>query len=121
MDTTRVSPNFLRSEFACQCGCGFDTVDVSTIEVVQAVRDHFGVPVTINSGCRCPEHNRAVGGAEHSQHVLARAADIAVRGVSPDTVHDWIAEQYPSASLGRYRTFTHVDTRTGGPARWDNR
>lgn len=116
---SRVSTNFQRGEFACRCGCGFDTVDAGTLEIVQAVRTHFGRPVRINSGCRCPAHNRSVGGAASSQHVLARAADIAVEGVSPDAVHDWIADTYPEASLGLYRTFTHVDTRTEGPARWD--
>lgn len=115
---TRLSPHFARAEFACRCGCGFDTVDVQTLEILEAVRSHFGSPVTITSGCRCPEHNRRVGGAKNSQHVLARAADIQVKGVAPHEVHDWIAGHFPQASLGRYATFTHVDTRTGGPARW---
>lgn len=115
----RVSPNFHRHEFACRCGCGFDTIDAGTLAIVQSVRTHFNRPVTINSGCRCAGHNRAIGGAAQSLHVLARAADIVVEGVAPDAVHDWIAAAHPSASLGRYATFTHVDTRTDGPARWN--
>jgi len=116
----RLSKHFRRNEFACQCGCGFDTVDASTLEVLEAVRERFG-PTTVTSGCRCPEHNAEIGGAENSQHKYARAADIQVEGVDPDTVHDWIAENYSWVSLGRYDTFTHVDTRTDGPARWDRR
>lgn len=116
---TRISPDFQRHEFACRCGCGFDTIDARTLEIVQAVRDHFGVPVTINSGCRCSSHNREIGGATHSQHLVGRAADIVVDGVAPDTVHTWIESHFPAASLGRYATFTHVDTRTDGPARWN--
>jgi len=116
---THISPDFQRHEFACRCGCGFDTVDARTLEIVQAVRDHFGVPVTINSGCRCPAHNREIGGATHSQHLVGRAADIVVDGIAPDTVHAWIDAHFPEASLGRYATFTHVDSRTDGPARWN--
>lgn len=114
----RISPHFRRAEFACNCGCGFDTVDHQTLGILEAVREHFGAPVTVTSGCRCPEYNARIGGAQHSQHKLGRAADIQVQGVEPDAVHDWIAEHYPAASLGRYASFTHVDTRTDGPARW---
>lgn len=115
---TRLSPHFVRAEFACKCGCGFDTADAATLEILDAVRTHFGQPVIINSGCRCPAHNAAVGGAANSQHVFGRAADIRVRYVGSDLVADWVAANFPTASIGRYATFTHIDTRTGGPARW---
>ncbi|PKG49584.1 D-Ala-D-Ala carboxypeptidase family metallohydrolase, partial [Halomonas sp. MES3-P3E] len=68
--------------------------------------------------CRCEAYNRKVGGAPDSQHTKARAADIQVKGIAPDSVYDWLAAEFPSASLGRYATFTHVDTRSNGPARW---
>jgi uncharacterized protein YcbK (DUF882 family) len=115
---SRISEHFSRSEFACNCGCGFDTVDTDTLSILEAVRTHFGKPVIINSGCRCPDYNRRVGGAPNSQHTFGRAADIRVVGVEPDAVYDWLAANFPSASLGRYSTFTHVDTRSNGPARW---
>jgi hypothetical protein len=35
------------------------------------------VPLVVTSGYRTPEHNRAVGGAPHSQHLYMRALDIA--------------------------------------------
>lgn len=114
----KISPHFHRTEFACNCGCGFDTVDVDTLEILEAIRTHFGKPVIINSGCRCPDYNAKVGGAPNSQHTLGRAADIRVQGVEPSDVYDWLAANFPTASLGRYATFTHVDTRSHGPARW---
>lgn len=114
----KVSNSFLRNEFQCQCGCGFDTVDVELIKIVQGVRDQFGLPVTITSGCRCPSHNASVGGAQSSQHVLGRAADIQVAGVAPQDVQAYLHGRYPdSYGIGSYPTFTHVDSR-GSKARW---
>ncbi len=115
---TRVSPHFQRREFACRCGCGFDTVDAQTLEALERIRQHFNQPVTITSGCRCATHNASVGGARNSQHTLGRAADIQVRNVAPHTVAAWVEANLPRVSVGRYNTFTHVDTRSNGPARW---
>lgn len=115
-----LSPHFSRHEFACKDGCGFDTMDYATVQILEEVREHFGVPVTINSGCRCVSHNKAVGGASGSQHVYGRAVDIVVQGVAPSEVADWL-ERGPMVGrggVGRYPSFTHVDSRTSGPARW---
>jgi uncharacterized protein YcbK (DUF882 family) len=115
-----LSPHFDRAEFACGDGCGFDSFDAGTLKVLEQVRKHFGMPVMINSGCRCAAHNAAVGGSEGSLHLQARAADIVVEGVSPHEVASWL-NKGPLAGrggLGKYETFTHVDTRSGPPARW---
>lgn len=45
--------------------------------VLQPLRDRWGKPLTVNSGYRCPELNKEVGGVETSQHVKGEAADIA--------------------------------------------
>ena len=117
----RLSKHFMRREFACRCGCGFDTVDAMLLTVLERIRGHFGHPVRINCGCRCPAHNRAVGGAPNSQHLVGKAADVVVDGISPDQVADYVDARWPDlGGLGRYRTFTHVDVR-GHRARWDNR
>lgn len=118
----QISQNFKRSEFACRCGCGGNTVDVQLIEVVQAVREHFGVPFDINSGFRCKAHNAAVGGASHSQHLLGRAADIDASSgtLNPSKVAKWVMENFPHISVGRYNTFTHVDSRSTRVT-WDSR
>ena len=113
-----LSTHFKRREFACKCGCGFDTVDLETLTLLQDIRLHFDAPVIINSGCRCAAYNRRVGGAAASQHVFGRAADIRVQGIDPAVVATYVETQHPTASVGRYNTFTHVDTRTSGPARW---
>lgn len=107
-----LSTHFSRREFACRCGCGFDTVDAELLAVLEEVRQHFDAPVVITSGCRCASHNQRVGGSPGSQHLLGRAADIQVRGVAPAAVAQHLEELYPGRfGIGRYATFTHIDTR----------
>jgi len=48
-------------------------------KVLQPTRDHFGVPIIITSGYRCPDLNDAVKGATSSQHMKGEAADFKIR------------------------------------------
>ena len=107
---------FDREEFCCSCGCGFDTVDYELLRVLEYMREHFDSPITITSACRCKDHNKKVFGSYASLHLQGRAADIVVKGVPPNVVAE-LAEQMEVGGLGRYKTFTHIDTRTGH-ARW---
>ena len=111
-----LSNNFSRAEFACKCGCGYDTVDYELILRLEQIREHFDRAVTVNSGCRCPDHNDSVGGAATSQHLYGRAADIVVDG-TPASVVAEVAEQIGFGGIGEYDSFVHVDTRVGY-ARW---
>lgn len=45
---------------------------------LEPTRRHFGWPILVTSGYRCPLLNRRVAGAENSQHTLGEAADITV-------------------------------------------
>jgi uncharacterized protein YcbK (DUF882 family) len=110
------SKYFKRSEFACKCGCGFDTVDYELVKMLEYIREHFDRKLRINSCCRCTSHNLAVGGRSGSQHLRGRAADIVVDGIVPTLVAE-LAEQMEVGGLGEYNTFTHIDTRAG-KARW---
>lgn len=113
---------FSRKEFECKCGCGFDDISEELVQELMVMKEFFGgVPVYINCGCRCEKHNAMVGGAKHSQHVLGTAADIRVKGFTPDSVAEYLEDKYPdSFGIGRYNTFTHFDVRPY-KARWDNR
>ena len=44
--------------------------------VLDPARQRYGRRVLVSSGYRCPELNRLVGGALHSQHMMGEAADI---------------------------------------------
>ena len=113
-----LSKHFSRNEFACRDGCGFATVDVQLIEVLEDVREHFDGRVRITSGCRCAAHNRSVGGAPDSEHTRGTAADIVVDGVAAHVVYDYLSTKYAGRfGIGKYTTWTHIDVRQRA-ARW---
>lgn len=58
--------------------------------LLQDIRDGIGKPVTISSGVRCPELNKAVGGTADSRHQKGLAADIQVSGMTSQQVFDAI-------------------------------
>lgn len=113
-----LSKNFKASEFSCHgkgC-CSTVLIDDQLVKYVQAIRDHFGKPITISSGYRCDKHNKNVGGATGSRHSKGQAADIVVKDVKPSEVAKY-AESIGILGIGLYETskdghFVHVDTRT---------
>jgi uncharacterized protein YcbK (DUF882 family) len=113
-----LSANFSRAEFKCNCKkCLCDTVDTELVKALQAIRDKTGT-ITVVSGHRCAEHNRRVGGAPASRHLLGQAADIRVDGWTPSQVYDLACKMYPdNFGIGLYPTFVHVDVRPA-KTRW---
>lgn len=57
-----LTKNFSRSEFACNCGCGLDDIEMELVEMLQAARDWLNRPMVVNSGVRCVKYNKAAGG-----------------------------------------------------------
>lgn len=121
-----LTTNISRSELACGCGCGFDTVDWETIEIVQGVCDAVAdlqgvdkVVLDITSAARCLEYNRSIGSTDASQHVKGRAIDFVIRGFDPENAYAALDNTFPdSYGLGIYPSFTHVDSRSDKKARW---
>jgi hypothetical protein len=48
--------------------------------VLDPIREHWGLPIRVTSGYRCPELNEEVGGVEESWHMDGCAADITALG-----------------------------------------
>lgn len=117
-DKTQLSTNFQAKEFDCQCGkCPETLIDLDHVAKLQKLRDDMGASIKLNSAYRCPAHNKAVGGENNSIHMKGQATDIVISGMTPNEVAD-SCEHFDG--LGRYDTFTHVDSR-GSKARWDFR
>ena len=108
----KLSGNFKVSEFACRDGSDAVLVAPRLVMILQTIRDHFGVAVTINSGYRTPQYNAAQGGAEHSQHCYGTAADIVVKGQKPVDVAAYARKIMPDwGGVGVYGSFCHIDVR----------
>ena len=121
-----VTQNFSLSEFKCKDGSHVpdDLMDNVRLlcENLQVLREELGRPIRVISGYRSPKYNRRIGGARRSQHMLAKAADIRVNGMTPREVREVILRlikegQMMSGGVGLYTTFTHYDVR-GRNARW---
>ena len=121
---TRLSAHFDTDEpgVQCKCGCGFGSRKLDSApelwRVLEQIRAEFDKPVLLISVCRCAKHNRSVGGARTSQHLLGNAADIRIRGVSPLQIVDFADRTWPQKfGIGRYAGFAHIDIRRQR-ARW---
>ena len=106
-----LTKDFKVREFACHDGSDKILISPETVEILQAVRDYFGQPITITSGYRTPSHNKKVGGATNSQHVKGTACDIKVKNVPSWAVAGYLEANYRNIGIGYYSTWVHVDTR----------
>jgi len=73
-------PNFTFAEMACQ-ETGECAMDKATMDRLQLLRDHYGLPLTITSGYRSPRHSIEAAKAAPGTHSMGRAVDIACNGV----------------------------------------
>ena len=113
----QLSPAFKVREFRCRDGSDVVMIDESLVVLLQCIREHFGKPITITSGYRTA--------AKSSQHLLGRAADIQVAGVSVEDVAAYAESLLPGwGGVGRYpvkagrtKGWVHVDTRPN-KSRW---
>lgn len=89
---------FKKEEFRCRCGgkfCGGFPAEPSErlVRLADRVRQHFGAPITVSSGLRCPTHNRNVGGVANSRHLRGLAMDMSVAGRTPQEVLSFLQTQ----------------------------
>jgi len=98
---------------------------IELLQNLQIIRDHFQRPIVIISGYRSPERNAAVGGADKSQHLEAKAADIKIAGIPTEEIYNRIDKlisqgKIKQGGLGKYikSGFVHYDVR-GTKARWE--
>lgn len=130
--------NFRVSEFACKCGCGHNSIDQRVIDMAETIRQALGVPVRVNSGCRCEKHNAKVGGAQKkydkngkllskgSNHMYGLAADLSC-SLGSTKMFEAVKRLHTEGKLPeldyciRYKTFIHIDCGGKRKSLWEIR
>ena len=113
---------FTDKELSCNC-CGLQKYVPSFLNDLLALRLAYGKPMPLTCGCRCPSHNKEVGGVSNSYHLTdgninsiggASAVDVVLPSNS-ENLHNfiqcammmkWSVLIYPK------RNFMHIDKRT---------
>ena len=122
----KLTENFSLWEFKCRDGTDVPDELMDNVKLLaqnlQVLRDYVGKPVRVISGYRSPTYNRKIGGARRSQHMLAKAGDIKISGLTPSKIKAIIVKliregKMMKGGVGLYRTFVHYDVR-GRNARW---
>ena len=88
-------------------------------KLLQPLRDIYGKPIRINSGYRCPELNKAVGGVSNSMHQNGEASDLSIDGKARELL-ELIEENhlpFDQAILYRKKNFLHVSLKVEGEQR----
>ncbi len=116
-----VGRDFSSTDFDCRCSRPDCTVTLIDLELVAGLDDLADIfaKVRVNSGYRCPAHNKEVGGVPDSQHPLGKAADVSSLFATPQDIAN-AAERikcFRDGGVGLYSKFVHLDNR-GHKARW---
>lgn len=93
-----------------------DSVKALVLNVLQPLRDEWGGPLVINSGYRCKELNKLVGGVESSQHRKGEAADV---GCTDPVALARLAKRLklPYDQMILYPSFVHFSHKLNGEQR----
>jgi uncharacterized protein YcbK (DUF882 family) len=111
--------NFPDKELACKC-CGKLPPGIAQLrERLERLRELAGAPIIINSGHRCAVHNKRIGGAPKSRHLID-AADVRCPKVPLSKLYQ-LCEADPLLSSGglalKHGSFLHIDC--GPRRRWE--
>jgi len=106
------STHFNKKEIECKCGCGMYRIEYRAMSILEALRRHFGKPFSPNCGCRCKKHNKEIGGSTKSGHLIGSAFDIAIPGITPSTLAEYLETLMPDwGGIIIHETFVHFDTK----------
>ncbi len=112
----KLTENFSLHEFKCRDGSVVPEEHMENVrelaDNLQVLRDHIQRPIVIISGYRSPKYNRKIKGARRSQHMLAKAADIIVSGMTPEEIKDTIVQLIKEGKMKKrwYRSLYYVYT-----------
>lgn len=119
-DSTQISKHFKACEFQCKCNGKHEfLLDTALIDKLEKLYAELNCSqISVSSGYRCVNHDKAVGGSGTGQHTLGKAADICCYGQDGKPISSKIvccaAQDVGFTGIARINdTYTHVDVRNG--------
>lgn len=109
-----LTKNFSRYEFACS-DCDKDDINLELVTFCQGIRDQAGHAVKIQSGCRCYQHNKDVGGKTHSDHLICGGVDIFCNTSRLRFIILNAAFRSGITRIGIYNRFIHIGINPANP------
>tara|TARA_R110000796_G_scaffold113152_1_gene224931 strand:+ start:1812 stop:2210 length:399 start_codon:yes stop_codon:yes gene_type:complete len=83
----KLTTNFDSQEFDSKCGAMVPSSFRGNVLILahqlQIMRRFWGLPIAVHSGFRSYAHNKEVKGGKHSYHLLGKAADVSIDGITP--------------------------------------
>lgn len=122
-----LSEDFDSSEFRCKCGkCNVVNISPVLVKQLQRLRTIYRNPIEIDSGGRCPEHNKEVGGVPDSAHLMTvtepcEAADIkiATGGIAYELIDIILTYRlFTRIGIDVKKGFMHLDVDKEKPQDW---
>jgi hypothetical protein len=110
------SAHFSFTEVRCRCNGRFAScrriwMTRATLQMMESYRTKSKQALTVVSGCRCPSHNKEVGGSPTSRHPMGLACDVQPR-FSVATVKGWkVATHIGYGSVSK--KVVHIDLGKG--------
>ena len=100
---------FTDDELKCPC-CGKVLMDKSFLRKLNLARFIAGFPFVVNSGYRCPGHNKAVGSTS-TNHTSGQAADI--KCIDANRRYEMVIAMIGvrMMGIGIGKTFVHCDNK----------
>lgn len=84
-------------------------------KVMQKIRDYYNLPITITSGFRSHELNKAVKGNPESQHLKGQACDFTIKDFNMNIVYNFIVHlleigkiDFDQCILYKKKNFIHI-------------
>ena len=86
----------------------------SLVITLNFLRSHYGKAINVNSGYRCPAHDKAVGGTGTGNHTRGLATDFWFSGLNKANVLDYLLKtpyyRYAYSNEENMKYGVHIDT-----------
>ena len=120
----KVNEYFTVNEFICKCGKCKSIPEELEADILylakqlRIIRQIVNAPIIINSGIRCYNHNKRIGGVKNSRHLKGQAVEIRSTEYTAVQLYNIIEAMRSKGiiylgytQLYRNKGFVHIDTR----------